>query len=445
MPTTAIASEGPIKITKQTIESGWKRRAKSSRLVIRDAECRGLSLVVNPTGMAWRFEYKPRGVDPSTGRRWPSQAVTIGTPESHSPDGAREAAGALKGRAKAGEDLAGVRRAAITEASRQRALTVGKLVDAYEIALPTRPKLRGTGPLSSASVQQEIALVRRSVGMMDLGLVCIGLVSVEHIQRLLSAEATRPATARKLFGSMSRFFDWAQAERYVTVNPCMMLSKARRPKAVPARPNYLHLDELARLWEAADTLEPVVCQFIRFMIAVPCRLREATRLEWKHLDLERAVWTIPGPLSKNREQHRIHLHDLALAPLKSALWENGQPATGLVFPSPRAARPLETFTAMKRALTAATGCSGWTFHDFRRSFASACAENGVSETVADAVLSHRQSATRGGVLGVYQRSSRWPEQVAAMNTWGDLLSSAISGIDPGRNVVSFSNRRRASA
>ena len=38
----------------------------------------------------------------------------------------------------------------------------------------------------------------------------------------------------------------------------------------------------------------------------------------------------------------------------------------------------------------------------------------MPETVVDAVLNHRQAATRGGVLGVYQRAQRWPEQVAAM-------------------------------
>ena len=42
-------------------------------------------------------------------------------------------------------------------------------------------------------------------------------------------------------------------------------------------------------------------------------------------------------------------------------------------------------------------------------------------------LKHRQSATRGGVLGVYQRASRWPEQVRAMQLWGRLLTDAIDG------------------
>ena len=55
--------------------------------------------------------------------------------------------------------------------------------------------------------------------------------------------------------------------------------------------------------------------------------------------------------------------------------------------------------------------------------------------MADAVLNHLQSATRGGMLGVYQRASRWPEQVKAMELWGQLLAAAIEGREVESNVV----------
>ena len=55
--------------------------------------------------------------------------------------------------------------------------------------------------------------------------------------------------------------------------------------------------------------------------------------------------------------------------------------------------------------------------------------------IDDAVLNHPQAATRGGVLGVYQRATRWPEQVAAMQTWGRILEQAIAGTGPERNVA----------
>jgi hypothetical protein len=43
--------------------------------------------------MTWRFDFKPRGLDPATGKRFATQSVTIGTPASHSVEAAREAAG----------------------------------------------------------------------------------------------------------------------------------------------------------------------------------------------------------------------------------------------------------------------------------------------------------------------------------------------------------------
>ncbi len=58
-----VVREGPAKITKGAIETAWRRRAKDTRLVLGDAECRGLALVVNPGSMSWTFSYKPRGGD----------------------------------------------------------------------------------------------------------------------------------------------------------------------------------------------------------------------------------------------------------------------------------------------------------------------------------------------------------------------------------------------
>jgi hypothetical protein len=157
-------------------------------------------------------------------------------------------------------------------------------------------------------------------------------------------------------------------------------------------------------------------------------------------------------MTKNRDPHRLHLPALALEARRTAhavaqakgdrqqaarIMAAGAPRSGLVFPAPVSGGVVDTFSDIKSALVQATGpldgdeeavaLVGWTWHDFRRSFASALGEAGVSEAVADAVLNHRQAATRGGVLGVYQRSSRWPEQVKAMELWGRMVTDALAG------------------
>ena len=75
-----VISKGPTKITKATIDAAWRRRKADQRLIVRDKDCRGLALIVNPTVMTWSYAYRPRGTDALTGRRWPNRTVTLGNP-----------------------------------------------------------------------------------------------------------------------------------------------------------------------------------------------------------------------------------------------------------------------------------------------------------------------------------------------------------------------------
>jgi integrase len=128
---------------------------------------------------------------------------------------------------------------------------------------------------------------------------------------------------------------------------------------------------------------------------------------------------------------------MALCILRDRHEAAGKPKSGLVFPAPRSRKAIDTFTDIKAALlVAAPDLPGWRLHDMRRSFVSSLAKAGMPEVVADAVLNHRQAATRGGVLGVYQRESHWPEQIKAMQLWGRLLSGAVAG-DQATNIVTL--------
>jgi integrase len=422
-----IIREGPTKITRSTIDTAWRRRAAGLRTVIGDFECRGLALIVNATTMSWVYSYKPRGVDPSTSKRFATKSLTIGNPETHSPDNARTAANELKGRAKAGFDPAADRKAGIEEAADRRGRTVDRLVAEYARVLPSRRRLRGPGLISSSFAREEISHVRAAVMAMGTGRKPIKDVDVADIRRLLLADPEHPNAARHRFAAIRRFFDWCHDEGMLPINPCVHIAKARRPRSPASRAHCLSMAELAALWRAAEALTPVHRDFVRMLIAIPCRRGEAATLDWGHVDLAAATWSQPGHLTKNREAHRLHLHPLAVEILRLRHDSAGKSASGLVFPAPRSSKAITTFSAIRSALKeAAPELLGWRLHDMRRSFATALGEAGVSETIADAILNHRQAATRGGVLGVYQRSVRWPEQVAAMQHWGRLLEAALN-------------------
>lgn len=428
-----VISEAPTKITKATIDAAWRRKKPDHRLIVRDKDCRGLALIINPTTMTWSYAYRPRGTDPGTGRRWPNRTITLGNPASHSPDDARAEANLIKGQAVAGGDPAAERKARAADEQRKRGSTLQRLLDDYARGLPRRPKIRGTGLPSPEYVADEVAHTRQAlVDMKAEDLPAANLTDAE-LRTLLGA-ARGVTTARKRFGALSRFLDWCQDGGHIQTNPCALIARSRRPKAPQARTHYLTPAELARLWEVAGKLrEPVWRDLSRFLIGMPCRRNEAARLDWSHLDLPACEWRQPRHMTKNREAHRLHLHPLALDVLQERHEATG--GRGLVFPAPVSGRAVDTFSDIKTELDEATELEGWTWHDFRRSFATALGEAGIPEAVADAILNHRQAATRGGVLGVYQRASRWPEQVRAMDLWGKLLAAAIAGTKATANVV----------
>jgi integrase len=427
-----VVSEGPIKITRATIDSAWRRRSTAIRLIIRDKDCRGLALIVNATSMAWSYAYRPRGIDPLTGRRWANRTVSLGNPATHSPEDARAATNKIKGQVVSGGDPAAERKALAAAERIKRGMTLGRLLEDYGRAFERRQKVRGHGAPSPGYVAGELAQVRlalEAMNAMEMPATCLNEASLHRLLNLTTGQTSIPG---KRFGALSRFMDWCQEAAYIESNPCLLVPRNRRPKAPQPRSRYLKPEKLAELWRAAEDLHVAVWRDLaRFLIAVPCRRAEAANLEWDHLDLTAGEWAQPGKMTKNRTPHRIHLPRFVLVILQDRHREAGHPKTGLVFPSPRSHGAVTTFNELKLALSEKARISEWSWHDFRRSFATALGEAGIPEAVADAILNHRQSATRGGVLGVYQRASRWPEQVNAMQLWGRLLADAIEGCEAG--------------
>lgn len=303
---------------------------------------------------------------------------------------------------------------------------LAELTELYARQLDGRPSMRGPGIISSKQVAAETRAVREAIRRMGIHEAGAHEATARHVLDVLRQEAARPATARLIFGALSRFFDWCHEQGIITANPCHQVPRSRRPRAPRPRARVVAMRDLARLWLAADALPPPQGDLARLLIALPVRRGEAMRIAWQDLDLDAGAWDLPGTITKNGDPHRLTLHALILCRLRELHAANKQPARGLVFPGLLSGGPYKGWTRTKLALNAASGLDAWTWHDFRRSFATHMAEDGVAEAVADAILNHRQAATRGGVLGVYQLARRWPEQRAALDSWGAALKAAIA-------------------
>jgi integrase len=427
------------RITRATIEAAWKRRSEGAREIIRDSQCRGLALLVGQRSMSWLLAWKPRGTNPETGKRWATQSLVIGTPATHGPEAAREEAARLKLAVRDGNDPAAERKARIHAASTQRARTASAILERYATTLPHRPRMKGApGKISPRHAKQEAAYVKKALTIMDAADKPISEVDVPSISRMLTELAGHPAEAVHCHGALGRFMDWAMEHGFSNTNPVEALPRSKRPRPPQSRDVFLTPEDIAVLWKTADTLtHPVWRDLARFLLVVPARAGTVLKLDWPDIDMAKTIWNQPALVTKNGEPHRLHLPPLALEVLKAR--QMATDGKGLVFPAPQSGKSITMLRDIRATLAAATGITGWTWHDMRRSFASAVAEAGIAEPVADGVLNHRMSATRGGVLGVYQRASRWPEQVRAMELWGQLLTNAIGGVSAASNVVEIAS------
>ncbi|HKD75074.1 MAG TPA: hypothetical protein VKB76_06240 [Ktedonobacterales bacterium] len=80
----------------------------------------------------------------------------------------------------------------------------------------------------------------------------------------------------------------------------------------------------------------------------------------------------------------------------------------------------------KTRLDGAVKIPVWRIHDLRRTCATGMADLGVQPHVIEAVLNH-VSGHKGGVAGIYNRSSYEAEKATALAIWADRVMAVIEG------------------
>jgi integrase len=254
--------------------------------------------------------------------------------------------------------------------------------------------------------------------------------------RFLNGYVSQPSAHRRLHGAIRRMYAWALRHDLASSNPAEHIETT----TAPPRERVLSLAELARIWRAAETLEPVYRDVVHLLITTGQRRAEVAGMTWGEIDLAppRAVgttagglWTLPAARTKARRQHALPLPPLAVAALQArlAVFLHVPARDDLVLPTlardGRSVAPISGWNWLKRELDRASGVTDWQMHDFRRSLVTVCAEHGAEVAVLDSMLNHASSATRGGVIGTYQRATLIEPMRKVMALWDRLLSEEL--------------------
>jgi integrase len=392
-----------------------KMKPGSTRQEIPDGRIAGLYFIIQPSGKrSWAVRYRFGGKPIK---------LTIGAYPAIELKTARERAGAAKGRVEAGIDPGAekkIHKAAV-------AVPASDIIEKVAARFVTQHAKRN---LRTRSAYEIARLLENEIISPWRGRR-LSQINRGDIHELLDAiiERGSPVMANRALSVLRTMSTWAIERGIIESNPCAGI---KPPTVETARERVLSDSELVAVWRAADGLDPPYAEFVKLLVLTGQRRTEVAAMEWREVDLDAKLWTLPKERAKNDREHTVPLSDSAVEILRAlpriagsdfALTLSGR-------------RPICAYQLIKIRLDALTpSIPHWTWHDLRRTFATGCAKLGVTVHVVEAVLNHRSGTVRG-VAAIYNRYSYDAEKLAAMMAWAAHVAALVTGT-PAGNVVEF--------
>ena len=244
------------------------------------------------------------------------------------------------------------------------------------------------------------------------------VTSADLLEILTPLWHRKVATAKRVRQRLRAVLEWAVAMEYRLDNPCDRIGPVlgsqqdvtEHMQAVPHR----EAAAVIRKVRAATAL-PTARLALAFLVLTAARWGEVRWAEWKEIDREGKVWTIPARRAKMNCQHRVPLCGRALEILEAAqaLDEGAGP---LVF-THGGGRPLND-SAVRRLLRQ-LGIAAVP-HGFRSTFRDwAAEETDHPREVIEAALAH---AGRNRAEAAYARSDLFERWLVLMDDWARYLA-----------------------
>ena len=354
----------------------------------------GLRLAINARSSSWNYNYRKRGVD-YQGKRHPQRTLRIGDPTTMSPNQARQRVEEIKAEVRDGGDPASVMKRN-AEQERQREYQLRPLdvwLEDYRI--------RVLGD-SSRHKRDEYVHAKSALAELNIKDMPPADLKAKVLRDLAVIHSERPSTGRHRFGALSRFLDYLVDEDVIERNPARDISRRHKPKASAPRETYYSTDDLRLLWNPPNPLRPDYLRFLRFLIICPLRMTEAAELRGDNIFIEELELRLSHQETKNNEAFTLPLTGIAVDLI------NEVPATkdARCFQlSSIDGAPMRSWSFFNKAVRRASGLDQFNLHHLRRTFATLMSEqSNFNESVIDAVLNHKRSATRAGVMRSYQHA-----------------------------------------
>lgn len=281
---------------------------------------------------------------------------------------------------------------------------------------------------------------RRSLAMHALPLIGdkpVSRIDLDDVLRCLQPIwQAKPVMAGLVRGRLELVLDYANARGWRTgENPArwrgnlkMLLPAHRKVHRVVHRaalPWTEVSDFMHRLLAHADAGDGTSALALAFVVLTACRSGEVRGARWDEINMDAALWTIPGVRMKSGKEHRVPLSPLAMDILRRLAFARSTDDP-LVFFGQRPGRVFKD-TTLKRVLTK-LGHGDFTVHGFRSTFRDWAAETtGHANHVVEQALAHIVS---NAVEAAYRRGDLLEKRRVLMADWAAYLGRAPAEVIP---------------
>jgi integrase len=308
--------------------------------------------------------------------------ITLGDADVMSLAAAHEAAREVKRQAKAGVNPRDARQQRQVEAQETRQQAFGAIADQFidRYASKLRSRTTGTykatlkGKLTEPWHERPVTSISRRdvIALLD-GLEVRG----------------KHAMAKLVLAHLRKFFSWCADRDLISEMPT---HRIRLNGSLKPRERALNLDELRRVWSAAEKVGGTGGALTKLLILTGQRRHETSVMLWSDLSgLESGtpLWSIPREVTKNHRPHDVPLAPEAVdvirsRPIITVRSEKGEDKSELVFTTAGKV-PWAGFGTLKRQIDEQIADDGgepmapWTYHDLRRSLVTGMNDRGLAQ------------------------------------------------------------------
>jgi len=291
----------------------------------------------------------------------------------------------------------------------------------------------------NAKHRQQWENTLKTYAISDMGKMLVQDITTQDVLRVLQPLwMEKTETASRLRGRIEAVLSWATVAGHRSGdNPARWAGNLKEllpaPSKVAKENNHpaLALEDAARWYVTLQARDGFGARALEFAALTATRSQEVRGATWDEIDLEKALWIIPGTRMKMSKEHRIPLPDCAVKMLETLPRLEG---SAFVFPAPRGGQlsDMTLSATMKRMHKTDITEGGAGFldrvskrpavpHGLRSTFRDWAAEmTSYPGDMAEVALAHKIS---NALEASYRRGDMVEKRRRMMGDWSNFLTA----------------------